>query len=315
MYVGHDPRPGIVTKVALSLKDFVTGTRTAMPELGIVTDASFYSHAAVGNVRLAIYDDTPPRNLLWESGVIPNSATNNWLTVPINSGSPSSLILPLGTYQLAWQVDTAAAVPSFTAGVAGDGLYVPQAFGPAPAQLDPLSPTTSSEKWSMYITYDTPTPTPSPTETPTPTLSATPSDTPTPSPTTTPSPTPSSTPGCTQVTTSGFTFSPDTVTINVGDSVCWSGLSTVHNVVEVNQTNWNSNMDNPLPGGFFSGSIGAVATFSFPFAGPMYPPGTYYYICENHIGSGMKGRVIVLGTPTQTASPSPNASLRWEIYE
>src|SRR2546429_9832821 len=32
------------------------------------------------------------------------------------------------------------------------------------------------------------------------------------------------------VTTSGFSFVPSSVTISVGDSVTWTGLSTIHNV-------------------------------------------------------------------------------------
>jgi len=108
--------------------------------------------------------------LLWESGAVANTAAGAFLTIPISSGTPSALTLPPGTYQLAWQVDSGADVPSYTAGVAGDGLYVAQPFGPAPAQLNPLTPTTTDEKWSMYITYDAPTPTESPTPSPNPTL-------------------------------------------------------------------------------------------------------------------------------------------------
>ena len=93
-----------------------------MPENGDVSGVSFYSHAAAGNVRLALYDNAADPALLWESPSTANTASNDWLAVPIASGSPSSLLLTPGTYWLGWQVDTATPVPSYTAGTAGDGV-------------------------------------------------------------------------------------------------------------------------------------------------------------------------------------------------
>ncbi len=153
-YFGTNTAPGNVVKVALSENGYLKGTKTTLLEAGDITGVSFYSHNAKGNVRLAIYDDATPRNLLWESGLIANTATAGWLTVPIASGTPTSLALAMGSYQLTWQVDTNADVPSYTAGVLGDGLYISRPFGAAPAQLDPLLPTISAEKWSMYVTYN-----------------------------------------------------------------------------------------------------------------------------------------------------------------
>ncbi|HLF13400.1 MAG TPA: plastocyanin/azurin family copper-binding protein [Bacteroidota bacterium] len=86
------------------------------------------------------------------------------------------------------------------------------------------------------------------------------------------------------VTTSGFTFSPATLTITDGDTVVFV-LSGIHDAMEVSQATWNVNGSTPLAGGF-----------SVPFGGGEIVPsgtGTHYYVCENHVLSGMKGRIIV----------------------
>ncbi|OFX35871.1 MAG: hypothetical protein A2X08_01245 [Bacteroidetes bacterium GWA2_32_17] len=83
---------------------------------------------------------------------------------------------------------------------------------------------------------------------------------------------------------SGFTFSPDSVSINFGDTVVFQ-LGATHNAVEVSQSTWNTNGTTALPGGFstpFTG--GQVTTLSI---------GTHYYVCTNHAFMGMKGRIIV----------------------
>jgi len=153
-YFGTHTSRGRIVKVQLSQAGYVKGTKFAMPETGYVESASLYSHAAKGNVRLAIYDNDAPRNLIWESGAFANDRTNGWLTLPISSGAPSALMLGAGEYQFAWQVDSGADVPSYAQGVAGDGLFIAQPFGASPPQLDPLSPTITDERWSSYITYD-----------------------------------------------------------------------------------------------------------------------------------------------------------------
>jgi plastocyanin len=87
------------------------------------------------------------------------------------------------------------------------------------------------------------------------------------------------------ITNSGFTFSPATITINVGDSVMFS-IGNNHNVVEVSEATWNANGNTPLPG------------FSLPFGGGLLPAsslpiGTHYYVCEPHASLGMKGTILV----------------------
>lgn len=115
-----------------------------------------------------------------------------------------------------------------------------------------------------------------------------------------------------RITTSGFTFSPSTLTINVGDSVDFS-IASIHTVQEVNLNTWNANDITPLPGGF-----------STPLGGGLILPnkltvGTHYYVCTVHVGStGMKGTIIVQNStginPNKTENnisiyPNPTSSI------
>lgn len=52
-----------------------------------------------------------------------------------------------------------------------------------------------------------------------------------------------------EITNVGSTFSPATLTIEVGDNVSFV-LETMHNAVEVSHATWDANGTNPLPGGF-----------------------------------------------------------------
>lgn len=151
--------PGIVVRVGLSQQGFIKATRLTMPEAGRVRELRMYSHAATGNVRLALYDTAATPHLLWQSGVLPNTAANAWLATSIAAGTPSSLALPAGTYWLAWQVDTAVPVPSHATGTPGEGLLVPWTWGAFPEALDPAAdaaPTFTDEVWSAYLTYALP---------------------------------------------------------------------------------------------------------------------------------------------------------------
>ncbi|PYK96058.1 MAG: hypothetical protein DME19_20955 [Verrucomicrobia bacterium] len=92
------------------------------------------------------------------------------------------------------------------------------------------------------------------------------------------------------VTTSGFTFVPKSVTINVGDSVTWTGL-TIHNV----QTDTDP-FCGPVP------VPNATCTKTFNQAG------TYNYYCSPHRSFGMTGTVIVQavsGTPPSVTVTNP----------
>ena len=86
------------------------------------------------------------------------------------------------------------------------------------------------------------------------------------------------------ISISGLSFSPSSLNISVGDNVQFNGNST-HPIAEVSMETWNANGDTPLAGGFsFSTGVGNK-TFN--------TIGTFYYICENHYSSGMKGEITV----------------------
>lgn len=109
------------------------------------------------------------------------------------------------------------------------------------------------------------------------------------------------------VINSGFTFSPDTVMIHIGDTINFS-LASMHDAVEVTIEIWEANGTTKKPGGF-----------AVPFGGgPAYAfatTGTYYYVCEAHASSGMKGVIIVnaatgnaektISSEVLTISPNP----------
>lgn len=149
--------PGGVVRVGLSQKGFLKATKFTMPESGIVTDVRFYSHLDGGFLRLALYSTASNPALLWQSGSINYVGGAGWVTSSIASGTPSSLTLLPGTYWLAWQVDTATPLASYTAGSVGDGLCVPMAYGAFPSGLQAgtsTAPILTDERWSEYVTYD-----------------------------------------------------------------------------------------------------------------------------------------------------------------
>lgn len=91
------------------------------------------------------------------------------------------------------------------------------------------------------------------------------------------------------ITSSGNTFSPSSITINVGDSVKFTITST-HNSVEVGQSVWDANGNTALSGGF-----------STPMGGGLVLPdkltaGTHYFVCTPHASIGMKGTITVLNS-------------------
>jgi len=86
------------------------------------------------------------------------------------------------------------------------------------------------------------------------------------------------------VSNSGLAFTPDEITITVGDTVDWQ-IGGSHNVVEVSQATYDADGDTPLPGGFSLGFGGGKRAFD--------SVGTFYYVCDPHAGQGMKGIVTV----------------------
>ena len=87
-----------------------------------------------------------------------------------------------------------------------------------------------------------------------------------------------------EVTTSGLSFAPADVTIDLGDSVHWTGLMPNHNVAQTAAADCGAGI------GFTSGAPGAVAEFTHTFD----TPGIHYYKCETHCaGAAMMGTVTV----------------------
>ena len=78
------------------------------------------------------------------------------------------------------------------------------------------------------------------------------------------------------------TFNPDTLNINVGDTVRWTNSSGFHNVNATTVT-FPSNPE----------SFGNALTSSWVFDHVFTTSGTYDYQCDAHFSMGMTGVVIV----------------------
>ena len=94
-------------------------------------------------------------------------------------------------------------------------------------------------------------------------------------------------------------YSPNVVTITVGESVSWSGsFSPFHPLRQVD----GPASDVPVSGGF-ANSTGTFYSVMFN------TPGTFYYQCANHgTGGGpMRGSIIVLPAGASTATPTATA--------
>src|SRR5690242_12890351 len=101
------------------------------------------------------------------------------------------------------------------------------------------------------------------------------------------------------VTIQNFTYSPDAITIDPGDTVRWTNLDTAqHSAVSVKE-------------GFVSAVIGQNQSASVIFS----DPGTFEYVCAIH-GASMKGTVVVRGAPVERAqAPGPIGHLVNDQYQ
>jgi hypothetical protein len=146
---------GRIVRVSTDQSGRIKATALEMAGPGIIESLRFYGHAATGSVRVALYDSQEPKNLLWESGAVALAGADTFTEVPIASGTPASLFLPAGSYWAAWQVNSRDSVPSFAEGAPGDGFFFPQAFGEFPGTLAAADITTTSERWTEYLTFNT----------------------------------------------------------------------------------------------------------------------------------------------------------------
>jgi plastocyanin len=85
------------------------------------------------------------------------------------------------------------------------------------------------------------------------------------------------------ISTSGFTFTPNLLTVLQGEEITLS-IGGGHTMTEVSEATWNANQ-NTSNGGFNFSSGNHTLTLN--------TPGTYYYVCQPHAGMGMKGRIVV----------------------
>ena len=85
----------------------------------------------------------------------------------------------------------------------------------------------------------------------------------------------------------GYAFTPDVVTIAVGETVCWSweDESMPHNVKEI--TGYKST--NFVEGGVTSGAAASTVNFHYTFTEDT----TFFYACEPHVALNMFGEVVV----------------------
>jgi plastocyanin len=89
------------------------------------------------------------------------------------------------------------------------------------------------------------------------------------------------------ITTIGTSFSPDTIICYVGDTINFI-LGQSHNAVEVSNSVWLSG--GTTSNGGFNVGLGQTGQFIPTIAQ------SYYYVCQPHVSSGMKG-VIIANTP------------------
>ncbi len=90
-------------------------------------------------------------------------------------------------------------------------------------------------------------------------------------------------------------FTPDQLTISVGDTVIWINSQGNHNV-NGTQTTFPSNPES------FGNEVGAGWTFTHVFT----LPGTYDYQCDPHVGFGMVGQVVV-----ESAEADPSLTIHF----
>lgn len=132
------------------LRGAMRGTRFQLDGTSQVTHAHLWSHADRGRARLAIYSDTDPRVLAWDSGDIAVTADEAALRVPVHP----PLKLPAGDYWLCWQIDTAAGVPSHAPGDPGDSFELAQAYGAPPQTFPASAAPPTADRWTAWVSFN-----------------------------------------------------------------------------------------------------------------------------------------------------------------
>lgn len=104
------------------------------------------------------------------------------------------------------------------------------------------------------------------------------------------------------VTASGMTFSPSSLTIEIGDSVHWTNASGTHNVNGTTGT-FASNPES------FGNALGTGWVFKHKFT----IAGTYSYRCDQHFSGGMTGTITVVD-PTASLPVISEISSSMSVY-
>lgn len=93
---------------------------------------------------------------------------------------------------------------------------------------------------------------------------------------------------------SGLAYSPATLNANVGDVITIQATGN-HPLRQVSESSWDANDATQLPGGF--GTETSDYTFTLDAVGDIF------YVCANHVGAGMKGKIVVsIGTGISNAA-------------
>jgi Copper binding proteins, plastocyanin/azurin family len=88
----------------------------------------------------------------------------------------------------------------------------------------------------------------------------------------------------------GFVFNPATVNAQSGDTITWMGLSGFHTVTQTIAAGSCTTQASPL-----FGSPAAASSYSWVI--PANVTGTFFYRCNPHCGSGMRGTINVTAPP------------------
>jgi len=148
--------PGRLIRADLCARTWAKATRINLPETADVQSVRFYSHAAGGTVRLALYSDDPDPALLWESPPITNATADDWLTVPIPDGYPTTLQLNPGPLWLAFQTELELDIAGCTRGEPGDSFAFAQPYGNFPTTLNTEQIHLTPDKWAQHLVYEKP---------------------------------------------------------------------------------------------------------------------------------------------------------------
>lgn len=92
------------------------------------------------------------------------------------------------------------------------------------------------------------------------------------------------------VSIAGFAYTPTLTTCAIGDQVIIQAAS-LHPLNQVDASTWAANGSSTVTGGW--GSKTTTHTFSATTTG------TIYFVCQNHVLSGMKGMIVVNATGIQ----------------